>query len=166
MFTHGLYNARIRAQQGGFIFFQGDEFAPISEVYYEVVKIKSEDKENIIKSLNELFAINRYTIYPELENRAKLAKEKFDAFIYEERRLGVDDELEAYFARIAYECKMWKIKKNNSGEQPFYRFLRKEKTDLLSYLTDTVTLETDEDRKLHQKRIKKTNDFFDMLEIL
>ena len=61
---------------------------------------------------------------------------------------------------------MWKVKKSDSDEQQFYRFLRKEKADLLSYLTDTVTIETDEDRKLHQKRIKKTNDFFDMLEIL
>ena len=75
--SHSYSNERIKAQNGGFIFFQGKEFSPISSIYYETISISKDDKNYVLKDLNLLFGINEATIYPDKERRAKLAEQYF-----------------------------------------------------------------------------------------
>lgn len=133
--SHSYSNDRIKAQNGGFIFFQGKEFSPINDAYYETVNINHDDKGIILKELNLLFSINEATIYPDKEKRAKLAEQKFRKGIYKEKELTVSAEIHTYFERIQYECNMYKKKKNNVFDKREYlRKLRKEKEDLLTYI--------------------------------
>lgn len=62
-------NSRIKAQQGGFILFGGNQFIPIPEWKYREIIIPSESKKNLREELKSLFGIEMGTIYPEPNNR-------------------------------------------------------------------------------------------------
>lgn len=169
--SHSYSNNRIKAQNGGFIFFQGKEFSPINDIYYETININKGDKESILNELNLLFSINEATIYPEKENKAKLAEQKFKKGYYREKKLTVASEIHTYFERINYECIMFKKKKNGVFDKKEYlRKLRKEKEDLLTYINlnnfeekNNVTTNNSEP-KTKEEWIKYVEDNFKMLE--
>lgn len=158
--SHSYANDRIKAQSGGFIFFQGKEFSPINDIYYETVKIKSVDKEKILKDLSLLFAVNEASIYPEKEKKAQLAKQKFMHSNYVERELSFQEEIYTYFERVQYECSM--IKKRDKAQldkMAYLRRLRKEKADLLTYIYENVMFNYFEDDVSKEKVIKKWNKY-------
>lgn len=63
-------NARIKAQQGGFILFYGNECRPLPEYLIQTIKIPVEAKETIRKELKRFFNISPAFIYPESNNIA------------------------------------------------------------------------------------------------
>lgn len=171
--SHSYSNDRIKAQNGGFIFFQGKEFSPINDIYYETINISQDDKGIILKELNLLFSINEATIYPDKEKKAKLAEQKFKKGIYKQKELTVSAEIHTYFERIQYECTMYKKKKNNDFDKIEYlRKLRKEKEDLLTYINQNDfekrksndEKQTDCEEKIKEKWTKYVEDNFKMLE--
>lgn len=169
--SHSYSNDRIKAQNGGFIFFQGKEFSPINDIYYETININQDDKIIILKELNLLFSINEATIYPDKEKKAKLAEQKFKKGIYKDKELTVSAEIHTYFERINYECIMYKKKKNGVfNKKGYLRKLRKEKEDLLTYIylnnfeeKNNVAINNSEP-KTKEDWIKYVEDSFKMLE--
>lgn len=163
--SHSYSNERIKAQNGGFIFFQGSEFSPISDIYYETISIKSEDKEDILRELNLLFSINEATIYPEKENKAKLVEQKFKKGRYKEEDLNIDAEIHTYFKRIQYECKMFKKKAGSKFDKTVYlRKLRKEKEDLLTYINQHIPEDSKNQGTEKVTWIKRVEESFKILE--
>ena len=163
--SHSYLNSRIKAQMGGFIFFQGNEFSPISSIYYESIKIEAQDKKNILKELNLLFGINNATIFPDKENRANLAKEKFNQFKSKVRDLSIEDEIYTYFERIQYESNIYKNKLGKDFDRIKYlRKLRKEREDLLNYIDINFKCGSENDEK--NKWISYINDSFKIMENL
>lgn len=164
--SHSFYNERVKSQNGGFIFFQGREFSPINDIYYESFEINSADKEEILNELNFMFAVNESTIYPEKENRAKLAKIKFESGKYSIKELTVNSEINIFFDRIQYESEIYK-NKDEFDKNNYLRILRKEKSDLLSYINEKInqddTSKEEKEAKI-QKWEKYVNKCFCMLE--
>lgn len=62
-------NSRIKAQQGGFILFGGNQFIPIPEWKCKEIIIPSGSKEKLRDELKLLFGIDMGAIYPEPNNR-------------------------------------------------------------------------------------------------
>ena len=58
VFSHSYSNDRIKAQSGGFIFFPGEVFSPINDVYYRRIRIAASDKDELKNELELMFHIN------------------------------------------------------------------------------------------------------------
>lgn len=69
-------NSRIRAQQGGFLLFGGNQFMPISENRVREIIIPSGAKKSIRKELDTYFGINMGMIYPEPYNKVDYITKK------------------------------------------------------------------------------------------
>lgn len=158
--THSYSNERIQAQSGGFIFFPGEDYIPISPVYYKEILIKAEDKEGIMKDLSRLFNVEEATLFPEKSTRAKLVKKILMNEKYVKRELSVEDEVSTYFERIFFETEMMK-QKGNLSKKDLMRKLRKEKADLLTYI-NTVEIPKNEKTK-KQEQIVKIEETFAVL---
>lgn len=61
-------NKRVKAQQGGFILFCGQEFRPLTKNIQNILHIPGEYKEDIRNSLLKIFNISTATMYPEINN--------------------------------------------------------------------------------------------------
>lgn len=129
--TSNFANERVYAQRGGFIFFPGKEFVPISEIYYKAIPINHEDKKEIMQDLKEMFDVDKFFIFPEIQNRAAYVKDKFVNQEYDSKKFGIESEIDSAFERIMYETKMKKVKGIEIIERK--RWLRKEKADLYAY---------------------------------
>ena len=62
-------NSRIRAQQGAFILFGGNQYIPVPEWNYVEIKIPKESKPVLRRELELYFGISTGMIYPEPNNR-------------------------------------------------------------------------------------------------
>lgn len=132
--SHSYSNERIKAQVGGFIFFPGKEYRAIPDVYYDVIWIQKSDKKTLLKELDRIFNINEATLFPEKEKLGPIIKQKFKEQEYVKRTITLRSEVEAFFDRIDYELAMAQ-EKINEGDNSLLRYLRKEKSDLLAYVT-------------------------------
>ena len=128
VFTHCHYNERITAQNGGFIFFVGDEFHTVDKCYYKEVRISSSDKSKIKKELEVLFNITKATIFPEKENKIVDIKKVFRDTQYVLKKETLDVELATYFERLEYE-----LHNCDKNSKDIMRLLRKEELDLISF---------------------------------
>mgnify|MGYP001153571965 CR=1 FL=1 len=61
-------NQRIKAQQGGFILFYGNEFRPLPDYMLHCIVIPSAAKATIRNELDQLFGISNAFVYPESNN--------------------------------------------------------------------------------------------------
>lgn len=68
LIDHIKLNARIMAQQGAFLLFQGDEGEPIPEYLYKKIRINGENKKMLREELRRLYGIHTGSIYPENYN--------------------------------------------------------------------------------------------------
>lgn len=68
LIDHIKTNKRIIAQQGAFILFQGNYFEPLPKRICDVITIDHSAKIKICEDLNDLFGINKSSIYPQVEN--------------------------------------------------------------------------------------------------
>lgn len=80
-------NSRIKAQQGGFILFGGNQYVPIPDSRLIEITIPHESKDTLREQLNLFFGINMGMIYPEPDN-------KVDYII--KRALKVENEIDYY----------------------------------------------------------------------
>lgn len=69
-------NSRIRAQQGGFVLFGGNQFVPIPESRVREIIIPNKAKKLIRTELDTYFGINMGMIYPEPENKVDFITKK------------------------------------------------------------------------------------------
>lgn len=132
--SHSMENERIINQKGGFIFFQGTVFVPINPIYYKEIKIKFEDKQQILKYLDVLFGVNKASLFPDKNNIANLVvKPKFEEIKATEDEFSIQNEIVNAFNRISYEARMEKLD-CVYDDTSFGRRLRKENADLKSYI--------------------------------
>ena len=148
--THAKNNDRITAQSGGFIFFPGKKACKINEVYYESVCINSKDKKEIISELNLFFGINQAKLFPEKQFVAEMVKDKYayEAFNLKKKSF-VERQLDEFFDRLDYELEIF-CKKNDKKqdlEDHLKRIIRKEKSDIYSYIDRACTDEEYENMK-------------------
>ena len=142
--SHAQENERIINQKGGFIFFQGTSFVPLNPVYYKEVVIEACDKEKIMRELDILFGVNEATIYPDRDKVAKkIVKPKFEEISLIEDELSIENEIRNAFSRIKYEAVIERYEKIYDTTL-FLRKLRKEKADLIAYVSE---LKENEERK-------------------
>lgn len=161
--SHSHSNNRIKAQNGGFIFFTGKEFRPIPNVYYKKVIIEKNDKRKIFKELDLIFNMNESTIFPEKEKIIQVVKQKFEQGVYKKRLITIEGEVDSYFERIDYELSM-----NCYGDNiDLLRYLRKEKSDLLYYISQNYCNSIDnnisDNHMLEKELIKKIENSFNFL---
>lgn len=151
VFSHSYSNERIKAQKGGFIFFPGEVFSPISNVYYKAIEISKDDKELILKELETLFQINKANLFPEKENIAKVIKEKFDNKKYMDKEVTVEEEVNSCISRLEYEITnpMYKGKTLKWKK----RVLRKEEMDLIYYVEQHCD-ESEKSKKIRDRLIE------------
>lgn len=147
VFSHSYSNDRIKAQNGGFIFFPGSEYRPINMIYYRNVEIAVEDKEVLLDEINILFQINDAKLFPEKENIAKVIKEKFISASYNNKKLSIKTEVDSYFDRIYYEMSVL----NKVDKKEIIRYLRKEEDDILYYVKKQTELSEAEKNSLMQE---------------
>lgn len=133
--SHSYSNDRIKAQVGGFIFFPGKEYKPIPSVYYETIQIKAADKKPLCKELELLFRINEAALFPEKEKLISVIKNRFREGGYKKREITVEGEVESFFDRLDYELKMRSDHFDKNDKIQLLRELRKEKSDLLYYIS-------------------------------
>lgn len=134
VFSHSYSNDRIRAQKGGFIFFPGKEFQPISECYYERIRIDKNDKEEILNDLDLFFQVNASTLFPEKDKIAEVVKEKFKNSAYSTKKVTLENEVETLISRINYELKIIRTKGEIIDKKEILRWLRKEQDDVINYV--------------------------------
>lgn len=150
--SHAQENERIINQKGGFIFFQGTSFVPLNPVYYKEIVIKADDKEKIMRELDILFGVNEATIYPDRDKVAKkIVKPKFEEITPTEDDLSIQNEIQNAFSRLKYETMIERYEKAYN-QTVFLRKLRKERADLLAYVS-----ELEEDKGTKDDLIKLIN---------
>lgn len=134
--SHAQENERIISQKGGFIFFQGNDFVPLNDIYYREVIIEADDKKTILTQLDTLFGINEATIYPDRGRVAKeIVKPKFEAISATEDELSIRNEIHNAFSRLRYEAQM-ELYEKKFNRTLFMRKLRKERIDLINYVNE------------------------------
>ena len=134
--THSRYNERIMAQSGGFIFFPGRKHCQINKLYYEEIVIDKEHKKYILQELRDYFDVDEAKLFPEKNNDAKTVKNIFEEAKLQDNQnvISVENEINYFFERIDYETEMMRVVELLSTEK-FMRILRKEKEDLLFFLS-------------------------------
>ena len=105
LIDHIKMNTRICVQQGAFIMFQGDEYAPISNKDYVTIKISKDYRKKLREELNTLFGINTGFIYPEPYNLCSTMGEKAYKIINTE--ISIETELNSFFQRIKGEIEYY-----------------------------------------------------------
>ncbi|EGO5014769.1 FRG domain-containing protein [Enterococcus faecalis] len=144
--THSYNNERIKMQSGGFILFSGMSFSKIPQEYYESIEILAEDKDVLRKELSQFFNMSEATLFPEKDKRRGPIKNQL--LVSKKKRYHInkylDAELDAYFRRIEFEVKLKQL--NGIGKDRIYRFLRKEKLDLINYVEKNVSREEREEK--------------------
>lgn len=157
--THSRYNERIMAQSGGFIFFPGRKHCPINKLYYEEIIIDREHKKYILQELRDFFDVDEAKLFPEKSNDAKTVKSIFEeAKLQDDQNvISVENEINYFFERIDYETEMMRVVESLNAEK-FMRILRKEKEDLLFFLSrleaEEMTNSTAEEWKNISNRYK------------
>lgn len=149
--AHTQSNERIKSQSGGFILFPGDKIKKIPEIYYRKVRIKKEYKNAILEELDSYFNINTATIYPEKDKKKELVKKKLYLIANDLKRMNGEwgfykSEIEEALTRMKYEISG--LKNSKESRKHILRVLRKEKSDLISYIQDLIDkLGLDKDSK-------------------
>lgn len=150
--AHGYNNIRMVAQNGGFVLFPSKDYKPISNCYYKSVRIKSEDKKEILKNLEDLFHIYESSLFPEKDKLVTLIKTQLNSSAQKNNTVSYEMEFEAIISRIEYELlsDMYnEFDKNN--KITVLRKYRKEKLDIIYFLSNSSW----EDKKVYTEKINK-----------
>lgn len=160
--SHTQSNERIKSQSGGFILFPGSEVKKIPKEYYRKVIIKSEIKNIIIDELDSFFNINESIIYPEKDKKRDLIHKKLQMITNEKKynETSVEfyiSEINEAIDRIKYEYSIFisQIESKKEAKYTFKRRLRKEKQEIIDYITSLDSNILSEEWKDEQKdRVK------------
>lgn len=156
VFSHSVTNDRIKAQKGGFIFFPGKEFHPISDCYYERILISKNHKREILEDLEALFQITKATLFPEKDKVAEIITNKFKGNIYTTKSVSLENEIESFFSRIDYELKILRLKGKTADKKRVMRWLRKEQDDLINYTEQQISSHISELTDAEQEKVIQT----------
>ena len=119
--------------------------------YYRKVRIKKEYKNAFLEELDSYFNINTATIYPEKDKKKELVKKKLYLIANDLKRMNGEwgfykSEIEEALTRMKYEISG--LKNSKESRKHILRVLRKEKSDLVSYIQDLIDkLGLDKDSK-------------------
>lgn len=163
VFSHSYSNDRIKAQSGGFIFFPGETYSPINDGYYKKVMIQKDDKERVLRDLEDVFHINKARLFPEKDKIAEIIKTKFIQNDYLDEELTVRSEIMSCFNRISYEIN---ILLDIYDKTTILRYLRKEKEDLLIFLNNQFSkknINGEEEYNSLKSLIEDTFDFYSQM---
>ncbi len=111
-------NARIKAQQGGFILFKGDHFIPVPAWRHRKLIISADSKKSIRDELKNLFRLTNAYVYPEMENQVLRLTDK-SKLLYNKN----DDSFQIFKNDLDSECNFYineirnKIRKNVKVEE-------------------------------------------------
>ena len=118
--------------------------------------IKSEDKSNLLKELNQVFQINEASLFPEKGTVASIVKEKFEEKEYRIKNIDIESEINICFERVEYEIKALKLNENKENPMRLLRKIRKEESDLLYYIHKNIKQgEVENKRKEFEQKIEK-----------
>lgn len=111
-------NPRIKAQQGGFILFCGNQHVAIPEWKQTVIKIPGEAKPKLRDQLKRFFDITMGSIYPEPSNKVEYLVEKSNVLVQNPDHVNsIIDEIRKntkwYYNRINYLENIDQTKKRN-----------------------------------------------------
>ncbi|OJG27492.1 hypothetical protein RU98_GL002581 [Enterococcus caccae] len=104
MLDYHTKNSRIKAQQGGFIMFYGNEFRPLPKSVVNELTIPCLSKKRIRIELEKLFGISNAFVYPEMNNVAN----RFVNTLEKYSQTGLSDKgdlnniLESFYQNIDY----------------------------------------------------------------
>lgn len=97
LIDHMNKNERIKAQQGAFILFQGEEFEKIPNYMYQIIEINKSESKKMQEELSSLFGLTVGKIYPEpsyqidyIKNKMELVNSK-DHSLENEFKLAIDN---------------------------------------------------------------------------
>lgn len=169
-------NARIKAQQGGFILFGGNQYVPIPPGRYLEIKIKPESKKIIREELELYFGINMGTIYPEAYNKVSYITSKSEIVscginYYENIKKEIENCLDYYIISLNCEQDQRKRKDLKKEIKSFIIAISLSITNFLSSdyellsessKSDTLKLEVDEINDLITKFVKTVNEKLDV----
>ena len=129
---------------------------PLQTIYYKKICIKSEDKSNLLKELNQVFQINEASLFPEKGTVASIVKEKFEEKEYRIKNIDIESEINICFERVEYEIKALKLNENKENPMRLLRKIRKEESDLLYYIHKNIKQgEVENKRKEFEQKIEK-----------
>lgn len=131
LINHIRMNQRIIAQQGAFILFQGDEWFPISEKDYEIIKIDKDAKPKIRNELNTLFGIHTGAIYPEAMNLVEKISGKAENISND--TFSKKNEIALFFENMRDEIEYYTLKLYNAETEKKVEVLCKCEDVLLGY---------------------------------
>ncbi len=103
--TNCWTNDRIKAQNGGFILFLGDYPYEIPEIYYRKIIVERDNYPSLKESLDVLFNINQFTIFPQDDNIIKQMKPFMKSY-----KSNFENQILEYLDRIHFELNMFQKK--------------------------------------------------------
>ena len=147
--THCRANDRIKAQNGGFILFLGDEFNRIPDVYYRKVPVKKEHYKEILESLKTLFGIVEYNIYPE--------EDKMKTVPYDRKILYSNEfksQISEYIERLTFEVNCTKGEEDDEERKKRLRMIRAGE-DYLNGMLNKYDDKNDKEAEVIREAIKQ-----------
>lgn len=133
VFSENISNPRIKAQNGGFIFFPGKKFYPINKIYYKKIIIDKKSKKRLLNDLNTFFSINFSTLFPETDKISTTMKKRMltERRYSNHKKINIENEIDKRIDNFVYE-----IEHDSEllDEKNISRIIRKEEQDLKSYI--------------------------------
>lgn len=123
---HMRINERIKAQNGAFILFQGNEPHQIPNYYFETIKIPKIAKKTLRRELKIFFDIDNSTIYPEAYNLVEKISNK--SLRIKELPFNLENELEITYRNLDNDIdeKLINFTKEISKQETILRDIEKE----------------------------------------
>lgn len=125
--------------------------------------IQKDDKERVLRDLEDVFHINKARLFPEKDKIAEIIKTKFIQNDYLDEELTVRSEIMSCFNRISYEIN---ILLDIYDKTTILRYLRKEKEDLLIFLNNQFSkknINGEEEYNSLKSLIEDTFDFYSQM---
>lgn len=153
---YSTINARIQAQQGGFVLFSGLQYNPIPEWKQEKIIISSECKPKIRRDLRNLFGLTIGSIYPESDNLVGYLSEKAELLVENSNLLKEDVQYELEKQLKHFLSIIIKIKYEDRSNNPkiVWEKLKEIETYLAGYvevLKESKELTSQDRRQIYDK---------------
>lgn len=157
---HMRINERIKAQNGAFILFQGNEPHQIPNYYFDIIKIPRNAKKTLRMELKTLFDIDNSTIYPEAYNLVEKISNK--SLRVKELPFNLENELEITYRNldIAIDEKLIEFSSEKNIQESL-RIIRSIERDFLLFKKSYELFKKETKEKGNKNFINKINDLID-----
>lgn len=126
LIMNSVENDRIVSQDGGFVFFPGEDFIKLPSWYYRKIPIEKSYRKDMVDALNDYFNITISKIYPEKSYKGKKIDIDISNRIYYEPD-DITAELEMYKRKVINDLNFNKrqfIHDNKISEEKYMRLKR------------------------------------------